>query len=44
MFRMEQVITRLDADNEMKEQYFTPSDGSGTKFLAKCYGYTRKPA
>lgn len=44
MFRMEQVITRLDADHEVKEQYFTPSDGTGTKFLAKRYSYTRKPA
>jgi len=44
MFRMEQVITRLDADHEVKDQFFTPSDGTGTKFLAKRYSYTRRPA
>lgn len=44
MFRMEQVITRLDADHEAKDQFFTTSDGTGTKFLAKRYSYTRRPA
>lgn len=43
MFRMEQVITRLDADHETKDQFFTPADGTGTKFLAKRYSYTRRP-
>ncbi len=44
MFRMEQVITRLDADHEMKDQFFTLSGGTGTKFLAKRHGYVRRPA
>ena len=44
MTRMEQVIIRQDADHEVKDQYFTPADGTGTKWLAKRYSYTRRPA
>ena len=44
MVRMEQVIIRQDADHDVKEQYFTPADGVGTKWLAKRYSYTRRPS
>lgn len=44
MTRMEQVIIRQDADHEVKDQYFTPADGAGAKWLAKRYSYTRRPA
>jgi len=43
MTRMEQVIIRQDADHEVKDQYFTPADGTGTKWLAKRYSYVRRP-
>jgi hypothetical protein len=42
MMRMEQVIIRQDADHDVKDQYFTPADGVGTKWLAKRYSYTRR--
>ena len=42
LLRMEQVITQTDADHETKDQYFMPADGSGTKWLAKRYSYTRR--
>ncbi len=42
MFRMEQVITRVDDNHETKDQYFTPADGTGVKYLAKRYTYTRR--
>ena len=42
LLRMEQVITQVDADHETKDQYFIPSDGSGTKWLAKRYSYARR--
>ena len=44
MTRMEQVIIREDADHEVKDQYFTPADGAGAKWLAKRYTYTRRPS
>ena len=44
MTRMEQVIVRQDADHEVKDQYFTPANGVGAKWLAKRYSYTRRPA
>ena len=44
MARMEQVVIRQDADHEVKDQYFTPTDGVGAKRLAKRYSYTRRPA
>ena len=40
--RMEQVITEVDANHETKDQYFIPADGSGAKWLAKCYSYVRR--
>ncbi len=42
MFRMEQVITRVDDNHDTKDQYFTPADGNGAKYLAKRYTYTRR--
>lgn len=42
MMRMEQIITATDADHETKDQYFTPADGIGTKWLSKRYSYTRR--
>ena len=42
MMRMEQVITRQDADHDVKDQYFTPADGVATKWLAKRYSYARR--
>ena len=42
LLRMEQVITETDADHETKDQYFMPADGSGTRWLAKRYSYTRQ--
>ena len=42
MMRMEEVIIDEDADHEVKDQYFTPADGIGTRWLAKRYSYTRR--
>ena len=42
LLRMEQVITQTDANHETKDQYFMPADGSGTRWLAKRYSYTRR--
>ena len=42
MWRMEQVMIREDADHDTKDQYFTPADGTGTKWLAKRYSYVRR--
>ena len=42
MTRMEEIITRQDADHDQKDQYFTPADGVATKWLAKRYSYTRR--
>ncbi|MCW6508775.1 DUF1579 family protein [Lichenifustis flavocetrariae] len=42
MMRMEEIITTEDADHEVKDQYFTPADGTGTKWLAKRYSYVRR--
>ena len=44
MFRMEQIISSSDADHDVKDQYFTPSSSTPTKWLAKRYSYTRRPA
>ena len=44
LLRMEEIITDADADHEVKDQYFLPANGAGTKWLAKRYSYTRKPA
>ena len=42
LLRMEEIITDADADHEVKDQYFIPADGAGTKWLAKRYSYTRR--
>lgn len=42
LLRMEQIIIQVDANHETKDQYFMPADGSGTKWLAKRYSYTRR--
>ena len=42
MLRMEQRISVADADHEVKDQYFTLSDGVAQKWLAKRYSYTRR--
>ncbi len=44
MMRMEETITQTDGDHDVKDQYFMPADGAGTKWLAKRYSYTRKPS
>ena len=43
MWRMEQVMARQDADHDTKDQYFTPANGTGVKWLAKRYSYARRP-
>jgi hypothetical protein len=42
MLRMEQVIKYQDADHDVKDQYFTMADGTGTRWLAHRYTYTRR--
>ena len=42
MLRMTQVITLQGSDRDMKEQYFLLADGTGTKWLAHKYNYTRR--
>ena len=42
MWRMEQVISRQDADHDMKEQSFTAAGGAATKWLGMRYSYTRR--
>jgi len=42
MLRMEQVIKYQDADHDVKDQYFTMADGTGTRWLAHRYAYTRR--
>ncbi len=42
LLRMEEVIHAIDADHEVKDQYFMPADGVATKWLAKRYSYTRR--
>ena len=44
MMRMDEIIITEDADHEVKDQYFSPADGVGTKWLAKRYSYTRRHA
>jgi len=39
---MEQSIRFEDPDHDVKEQYFTLSDGTGTKWLAHRYSYARR--
>jgi hypothetical protein len=40
-WRMEQVITRQDADHEVKDQYFTLAGSAPAKWLGIRYSYTR---
>ncbi|AXC11938.1 hypothetical protein ACPOL_2622 [Acidisarcina polymorpha] len=40
---MEQVIRFEGPDRDVKDQYFTPADGTGTKWLRHRYAYTRRP-
>jgi hypothetical protein len=42
LLRMEQVIEFQDPNHDVKNQYFTVADGSGTKWLAHRYEYTRR--
>ena len=34
MLRMEEVITRMGPDHDVKDQFFILADGRGTKWLA----------
>ena len=43
MLRMTETITLLSPDRDMKEQFFLPADGTGTKWLAHKYEYKRRP-
>ena len=42
LLRMEEVIRYQDADHDVKNQYFTVADGTGTKWLAHRYAYARR--
>jgi hypothetical protein len=42
LLRMEQVIEFQDPNHDVKNQYFTLADGTGTKWLAHRYEYTRR--
>lgn len=42
LLRMEQSIIYQDEDHDVKNQYFTVADGSGTKWLAHRYEYARQ--
>ena len=44
MLRMEQDIIQEDANHDRKDQYFILADGSGKRWLAHRYAYTRRPA
>jgi len=44
LLRMEQIIEKPSPDKEIKNQYFILADGSGTKWLAHQYIYTRRNA
>ena len=41
LLRMEQTIDYVDPNHDVKNQYFTVADGSGTKWLAHRYEYAR---
>ncbi|CAN7474201.1 hypothetical protein LJR066_003024 [Acidovorax sp. LjRoot66] len=41
-WRMEQVITRQDADHEVKDQYFTLAGSAPVKWRGISYSYTRR--
>lgn len=40
--RIEQIITEDGPDHEIKDQYFTLADGTGTRWLAHRYDYRRR--
>jgi hypothetical protein len=40
---MEQAIHFDGRDHDFKDQYFTLADGTGTRWLAHRYAYTRRP-
>jgi hypothetical protein len=42
LLRMEQTIVYQDPNHDVKNQYFTVADGSGTKWLAHRYEYARQ--
>ena len=42
MVRMEQMIVRVDADHDRKDQFFTFADGNGTRWLGHQYVYARR--
>ena len=42
LLRMEQVITRKDADHDQKDQYIVMADGNGKKWLVHRYEYARR--
>jgi hypothetical protein len=44
LLRMEQVIRLSDDAHDVKDQYFTLADGSGTRWLAHRYAYRRRAA
>ena len=44
LLRMEQVIRFSDDTHDVKDQYFTLADGSGTRWLAHRYAYQRRAA
>ena len=42
LLRMEQVISYTAPDRDVKDQFFTLADGTGTKWLAHRYAYVRQ--
>ncbi len=43
LLRMDQTIAFEDPDHDVKDQYFTLADGTGTRWLAHRYAYLRRP-
>lgn len=41
--RLDQVIRFVDEDHDVKEQFFSPADGSGVRWLGHRYAYRRMP-
>ncbi|WP_419728723.1 hypothetical protein [Lichenicola sp.] len=42
LLRLRQVITVRGADRDVKQQYFTPADGTGREWLGHQYDYRRR--
>lgn len=42
MMRSDMIITRKDADHELKQQHFALANGTGAEWLAVEYSYTRR--